>query len=236
MNTQALKLLTVFIFTGLLGTAQEISLNADFGLSRFNLREINFPTYESQFDTFRHLPVLSGGVGIQFKFDLGERFAIGLGTGGYKLGNREYTVYNTFNGFNPDSTSSTISDASLHLYYVGLTPVLHIKPLHLFFGMRFGYMIGTGGRSHYDAKTYYKGEVVHSLVNDNQIGMTTYNLGVYEKLDFGLVVGYQYNVTEQLGVTLTCYQGINRIIEKQYDTFINYRNSQATLGVNLRIR
>jgi|AntAceMinimDraft_17_1070374.scaffolds.fasta_scaffold01969_6 hypothetical protein len=212
-----------------LGIGQQIELSTGVGMSRYNLRQVNFPTYISQFEKFKHYPTWSVTIGADSKFDLGKNFSSSFGLNYSKKGNREYTVYNSYNWNNPDSTFQTISDFTTHMHYVGLTALIHVNKINLFIGGQVSYLWRIDIRNYYNVTGRYNGNEIYS---DTQKGMNVFKLGEYDyfnRIDFGLLFGYEHKINSKAKLTLSYYQGLQGVLKD--DFFINYLNSQLLLGI-----
>lgn len=227
------QLIIIFCFTLILpffGIGQQIIFTTGVGISRYNFRQVNFPTYVSQYEKFNHYPTWSIMTGVYSKFNLDKNFGTSFGLSYSKKGNREHTVYNSYNTNNPDSTFQTISDVTTHMHYVDLMALIHVNKFNLYVGGQVSYLWRIDIRSYYNLTGRYNGNEIFS---DTQKGMSVFDLGKYDyfnRIDFGLILGYEHDINTKLKLKLTYYQGIKGVLLN--DFFINYKNSQVLIGFN----
>lgn len=214
-------------------SAQEFGFKAGLGASRYNFRQVNFPTYVSQFETFKHSPIWSASVGVYSKFDTGKNLNISVGLNYTKKGSREYTVYNTINPQTPDTLYKVTSDMKVHMHYLDLTGLIHIKKLNLFVGGQVSYLSRIDNDSYYNTLATYNGNEVFSDTQESQMKFD-FSFGTYNRIEFAGVIGYEHKISEKARLTLSYTQGINGVLSD--DFFIQYRNSQLMLGFNYALK
>ena len=69
MMNRTILLLTFFLLANI-SNGQELELTIGPGISKYNLRQVNFPTYISQYETFKHKYIVSVLGGINLKLNL----------------------------------------------------------------------------------------------------------------------------------------------------------------------
>lgn len=228
--------LICFLFScSFLSNAQEIGVKLDLGASRFNFRQELSPNFISQYEAFRHLPVWSGSIGVYSRFEAGENFDFSVKLNYANKGNRQYTVFNSFNPQTPDSIYQTTIDVKQHMHYLGMEGLVHITKLKLFLGGQLSYLTRVGGFSFDQTKGTYNGIEFLSNSNDGKwTGEDALKLGVYNRLEFAAIIGYEYQVNQRMRLSLSYIQGVTTVLSD--NLFINYRNSQLLFGVSYAIK
>ncbi|MCF8297322.1 MAG: PorT family protein [Saprospiraceae bacterium] len=229
MNRKMLIVLCIVLYFPFIGIGQNIGITSGFGISRFNLRQENFPTYISQYETFKHYPVWSTSVGIDSKFDLSKNLSSTFGLSYSKKGNREYTVYHPIQSNNPDTTWETIINNSLHFHYLDLKALINIKKINVFVGCQLSYLWFANSSGYYQVTEYHNGIEYNSDKQEQKNTIDLRKIKAYSRIDLGLVLGYSYEINSRAELTLTYCQGFIGVL--QNDLFINYKNSQLLFGL-----
>ena len=114
------------------------------------------------------------------------------------------------------------------MHYAGLSAKIHVNKLNIFVGGQVSYLWLANTRFYYNSIASYNG---HEYYSDTQIGGAVYELGnfdTFNRIDLGLMLGYEHKINSKAKLTLTYYQGLRGVLNN--DFFINYKNSQITIG------
>ena len=216
-----------------MGSGQNLGFKAELGASRYNFRQVNFPTYVSQYETFKHQPIWSASVGMYSKFEIGKSISLSASVNYTKKGNREYTIFNSVNQQTPDTSYQNTSDTKTHMHYIDLTGLIHLKKLNLFFGGQVSYLSRIDYVSYHNVTGSYDGNEIYS--NTQQAWRKhEFKFDYYNRVEFATALGYEHEVSENAKLTLTYFQGITGVLNQ--DFFINYRNSQLMLGLTYALK
>ena len=217
--------------------AQDYSLKFDVGLSKFNNRIVNYPTYTSEYDLYEDNFVYSSGIGILRKLKLSNSFHLNTGILYDKKGSRLHTWYITGDNnlnFN-DTVRMTETKLNSHLHYLSVPLTVQFSKYNFFVGGQVSCMVF---RSHtWETTVIYQtqgDEYLTERDRDWNFFNVFTNYKYYKILDFGVLSGIEKQLRENIIVGFQYYQGLQQIMK--YNFFIDYTNSQFLITLKYKLQ
>lgn len=233
MKSKSLSVLVLLVILPCAVAGQQLGVTLGTGISKYNFRQVNYPTYVSQYESFEHTPILSTYVGVDLKLKLNEAIFCKVGLGYSMNGNRERTVYNSYIVAHPDTTVRRDEIGIFRQHYINIPVTVHFQKIYFFIGGQISYLSAVGTQYKNENSFTYNGNV---YLVQNEEGKGTFDLGrfrYFNRLDFGAVAGFEYPLSTQLDISLRYYQGLRGVLYE--DFFINYKNAQLLLTLSYRL-